>query len=60
MRYTDAVTRTAESLGWSWAYWQFDSDFVLYDMPARRWVEPIHEALIPASAPAKRPIEKVP
>ena len=52
-RYTDAVARTAESLGWSWAYWQFDNDFVLYDIPARRWVEPIREALIPTSASAK-------
>ena len=52
VRYTDAVARTAESLGWSWAYWQFDSDFVLYDIPAKRWVEPIRAALIPTPAPA--------
>lgn len=52
-RYTDAVARTAESLGWSWAYWQFDSDFMLYDIPAKLWVEPIRAALIPASTPAK-------
>lgn len=51
VRYTDAVARTAESLGWSWAYWQFDSDFILYDIPAHRWVEPIRDALVP---PAKR------
>ena len=54
-RYTDAVARTAESFGWSWAYWQFDSDFILYDIPAKHWVEPIRDALIPAanaSAPA--------
>jgi endoglucanase len=49
-RYTDAVARTAESFGWSWAYWQFDSDFILYDIPARRWVEPIRDALIPPVA----------
>lgn len=46
-RYTDCVARTAESLGWSWAYWQFDSDFVLYDIPKDAWVEPILHALIP-------------
>ena len=23
---------TAESLGWAWTYWQFDSDFVVYDI----------------------------
>ena len=47
-RYTDCVARTAESLGWSWAYWQFDSDFILYDIPKDRWVEPILRALVPA------------
>ena len=49
-RYTDAVARTAESLGWSWAYWQFDGDFIVYDMKNQKWVEPIRDALIP---PAK-------
>ena len=53
VRYTDAVARTAESLGWSWAYWQFDSDFILYDITARHWVEPIRAALIPVSTPVK-------
>ena len=47
IRYTDAVARTAESFGWSWAYWQFDSDFVLYDIKADAWVQPIRDALIP-------------
>ncbi|MBI5801266.1 MAG: cellulase family glycosylhydrolase [Verrucomicrobia bacterium] len=53
VRYTAAVARTAESLGWSWAYWQFDSDFILYDIPARRWVEPILGALMPSAPSAK-------
>lgn len=47
VRYTDAVARTAESLGWSWAYWQFDSDFILWDMKQDAWVEPILKALTP-------------
>lgn len=46
-RYTTAVARLAESLGWSWAYWQFDSDFILYDVQRDAWVEPIRDALIP-------------
>jgi endoglucanase len=46
-RYTDSVARTAESLGWAWAYWQFDSDFIVYDIDRDRWVEPILKALIP-------------
>ena len=48
VRYTSAVARAAESLGWSWAYWQFDSDFIVYDIDADRWVQPIHDALIPS------------
>ncbi|HVO12314.1 MAG TPA: glycoside hydrolase family 5 protein [Vicinamibacteria bacterium] len=46
-RYTAHVARTAERLGWSWAYWQFDSDFVVYDVPGDRWVEPLRRALVP-------------
>jgi len=46
IRYTEAVARTAESFGWSWAYWQFDSDFILYDIPAAAWVQPIRDALV--------------
>ena len=49
VRYTDAVARAAEAQGWSWAYWQFDNDFILWDMKHDTWVEPIRHALIPAS-----------
>lgn len=49
VRYTDAVARLAESLGWSWAYWQFDSDFILWDMQRDAWFEPILHALIPVA-----------
>jgi endoglucanase len=45
--WTDAVARTAESLGWAWTYWQFDSDFIVYDIDQDRWVGPILKALIP-------------
>jgi len=45
--YTDAVAREAEKHGFSWAYWQFDSDFLAWDMQKNGWVEPIHKALIP-------------
>jgi endoglucanase len=47
VRYTNAVTREAERLGWSWGYWQFDSDFIVYDIDHDCWVEPILSALIP-------------
>lgn len=49
-RYTGAMARHAERLGWSWAYWQFDADFVVYDMDGDCWVEPIRDALIPPGA----------
>jgi len=49
VRWTAAVARAAESRGWSWAYWQFDSDFILYDVKKEAWVEPILNALIPKS-----------
>jgi endoglucanase len=50
VRYTDFVARHAESLGWSWSYWQFDSDFIVYDIDEDAWVEPILHALIPQQA----------
>jgi endoglucanase len=46
-RYNSCVARTAEGMGFSWAYWQFDSDFIVYDISRDRWVEPIHNALVP-------------
>jgi endoglucanase len=46
-RYTAAVARGAEARGWAWAYWQFDSDFILYDIDRDQWVEPIRKALVP-------------
>lgn len=47
VRYTSHIARTAESLGWAWTYWQFDSDFIVYDIDKDQWNEPIHNALVP-------------
>ncbi len=47
VRYISFVARTAEKCGFSWAYWQFDSDFILYDVNNEKWVQPIYNALIP-------------
>jgi endoglucanase len=41
------VARTAESLGWAWIYWQFDYNFIVYDMAREDWVRTIWRALIP-------------
>lgn len=47
LRYIAYIARTAETLGWAWGYWQFDSDFIVYDINKDQWVEPIRKALIP-------------
>ena len=48
VRYISAVARAAERRGWAWAYWQFDSDFIAWDMKRDAWIEPIRQALIPS------------
>ncbi len=53
--WTAAVARAAEVRGFAWSYWQFDSDFVLWDMKADGWVKPIHGALVPEKATATAP-----
>jgi len=45
--YIGAVRSEAERHGFAWAYWQFEGDFVVWDMPNQRWIEPILKALIP-------------
>jgi endoglucanase len=45
--WTSTVARTAEKYGFAWAYWQFSSDFVLYDFKKDDFVRPILKALVP-------------
>ena len=45
--YISAVAREAERRGFGWAYWQFDSNFLAWDMARDTWVEPVKRALIP-------------
>lgn len=45
--YIGAVRSEAERHGFGWAYWQFEGDFVVWDMAGQRWIEPIKRALIP-------------
>jgi endoglucanase len=47
IRWTNYIARQAESRKWSWSYWQFDSDFILYDMDKDDWKTEILNALIP-------------
>ncbi|MBV8501244.1 MAG: glycoside hydrolase family 5 protein [Paucibacter sp.] len=48
--WTDAIARAAEARGFGWSYWQFDSNFVVWDMKKDGWVKAIHGALIPEQA----------
>lgn len=44
-RWTRAIRETAESLGFSWSYWEFSSDFGAYDRGTNQWRKPLLEAL---------------
>ncbi|MBP4140098.1 glycoside hydrolase family 5 protein [Flavobacterium geliluteum] len=46
VRWTNYIARQAELRKWSWSYWQFDSDFILYDIDKDKWKTPILNALI--------------
>jgi endoglucanase len=45
--YIEGARSEAERHGFGWAYWQFEGDFVVWDMPNQRWIEPIKKALVP-------------
>ncbi|KAA9037776.1 glycoside hydrolase family 5 protein [Ginsengibacter hankyongi] len=47
VRWTNYIARQAETRKWSWSYWQFDSDFIVYNIDKDEWVTPIKYALIP-------------
>jgi endoglucanase len=44
--WTRYVARTAERLGWSWACWQFDHDFALFDSNTHSWNRQFLDALM--------------
>jgi endoglucanase len=50
IKYTAAVARAAEKRGWAWTYWQFDGNFIVYDVDKDAWNEPIYKALVPAKS----------
>ena len=45
--WTSTVRGQAERHRFGWAYWQFEGDFVVWDMQRQQWVEPIRKALLP-------------
>lgn len=51
--YASFVARSAERLGWAWAYWQFDHDFALFDTDRANWIAPLLQALVPSGQSPK-------
>lgn len=49
VKWTKAVVAAANTRGFSWAWWQFDPDFVLWDFSKPGWVKPLLKALIPSA-----------
>jgi endoglucanase len=46
--YTKFFADAAIERGFSFHYWQFDSDFAVYDIKTDTWIKPLLDALIPA------------
>jgi len=54
-RYTKFVTDSAIERGFSFHYWQFDSDFAVYDTKTNTWIKPLLDALIPPAVSGPAP-----
>jgi len=46
-RWTKFIADTAVERGMSFHYWQFDSDFAVYDTKNKSWIKPLFDALLP-------------
>jgi endoglucanase len=47
VEWTAFVRSEAERLGMGWAYWDFGTDFGVFDPRLDAWREPLRRALIP-------------
>ncbi|MEQ8471360.1 MAG: cellulase family glycosylhydrolase [Marinoscillum sp.] len=47
VNWSNYITRQADMRGWSWSYWQFDKDFIVYDIDKDDWFYPIRDAILP-------------
>ncbi len=47
--WTSFVTRTAESMNMSWAYWEFAAGFGVYDKDSQKWNAQLLQALVPGN-----------
>jgi endoglucanase len=54
-RYTKFFADAAIERGFSFHYWQFDSDFAVYDTKTNTWIKPLLEALIPPAVSLPNP-----
>jgi len=55
VRWTRAVREEAERLNLPWCYWDFSTDFGVFDREHRTWRMPLLEALLPdGQAPTRR------
>ena len=52
--YLSSVACEAERHGFGWAYWQFDGNFIVWDMKRDMWVGPIKDALVTSRAASDR------
>jgi endoglucanase len=51
VKWTASVAEAARQRGFAYAYWQFSSDFILYDFQQQAWVEPLLNAILPPPTP---------
>lgn len=47
IKWTSYVARLADSLGWSWSYWELNQGFGIYNLKTNEWKEGLYRALIP-------------
>ena len=50
-RFKETYFKMIKDAGFCWAYWQFDADFIVYNIDKEQWVKPILDALM--NTPAK-------
>lgn len=48
VKYLSTVARAAETHGFAWALWEFETDFAVYDMKREQWNAPLLKALVPS------------
>jgi endoglucanase len=54
-RWTKFIAEAAVERGMSFDYWQFASDFAVYDTESKTWVKPLLDALIPPAVSLSNP-----